>query len=46
MSCNAAKTLAAATNKPLVGVHHMVSASSIFNLVISYLTDVFSKRMP
>lgn len=27
---NAAKTLAAALNKPLVGVHHMVSAMGYF----------------
>lgn len=39
VSSNAAKTLAAALNKPLVGVHHMVSSPADFFTDLMYLAS-------
>jgi tRNA A37 threonylcarbamoyltransferase TsaD len=41
---NAAKTLAAALNKPIVGVHHMVRYTC--TLVVYPLDTPFSKATP
>lgn len=49
VGADAAKTLAAATNKPIVGVHHMVSHVRFTWPLLLELTQVYplsiSKRM-